>query len=117
MSNRRKPNRTQPSQPPPPTDGKNAFWNGLPTYAQRGTAVVLDAPEFPQYWARDLVGQRIEVVRVVLDGVNYGGGIDYLDNRDGSGWRKVTEGHGSPAYPSAHLAVRDFLPDPRKGDQ
>jgi hypothetical protein len=83
------------------------FWNGLPTEAVRGTAVVADAPEFPQYWARreGIIGKRIDVVRVVLDGVNYGGGIDYLDNRDGSGWLKVTEGHGSPAYGSAHVGI------------
>lgn len=74
------------------------YWNGLPTEAICGTAVVADDGRFAQYWARreNLVGLRIRVVRVVLDGVNYGGGIEYLDNRYGSGWRKVTEGHGSP---------------------
>jgi hypothetical protein len=87
----------------------NAYWNGLPTTAARGTAVVADAPEFPQYWARTegIVGQRIPVVRVVLDGVNYGGGIDYLDDRDGSGWRKVTEGHGGPRWPHRGVAIED----------
>jgi hypothetical protein len=43
--------------------------------------------------------------------VNYGGGIDYLDNRDGSGWRKVTVGHGSPAYSSRHVSACDFVAD------
>lgn len=81
------------------------FWNGMPTPARRGTAVVADAPEFPMYWARDLVGQRIAVVEVVLDGVNYGGGIDYLDDRHGQGWAKVTEGHGSPRYGHASAAI------------
>lgn len=81
------------------------FWNGLPTPAERGTAVVADAPAFPLYWARELVGQRIAVVRVDLNGVNYGGGIDYLDDRDGSGWRKVTEGHGGPRYGHRNVAV------------
>lgn len=80
-----------------------AYWNGLPTTATRGTAVVADAPSFPQYWARDLVGMRIEVVRVNLDGVNYGGGTDYLDNRNGEGWKKVTLGRGSSRY--AHSSV------------
>jgi hypothetical protein len=86
---------------------QGTYWNGLPTPAWRGSAVVADAPEFPNYWARGegLVGQRIAVVRVVLDGVNYGGGTDYLDNRDGSGWRKVTEGHGSPPYGHASVAI------------
>lgn len=91
------------------------FWNGLPTEVERGTAVVADAPEFPQYWAKveGIVGQRIPVVRVVLDGVNYGGGTDYLDNRTGIGWYKVTEGRGSPRWGSASLGVEpdSFTPD------
>jgi hypothetical protein len=87
------------------SDEPQAFWNGLPTQAARGTAVVADAPEFPMYWARDIVGQRIAVVWVNLDGVNYGGGETYLDDRDGSGWRKVTVGHGGPQYGHSDVAI------------
>ena len=72
------------------TMSEQTYWNWLPTAARRGTAVVADAPAFPNYWARDIVGQRIEVVEVVLDGVTFSGGVDYLDNREGIGWRKVT---------------------------
>ena len=83
------------------------WWNGLPTVAAKGTAVVADDPRFPLYWAKTegIIGQRIPVVMVVLDGVNAGGGIDYLDNRDGSGWRKVTEGHGSPRWPHSNVRI------------
>ena len=107
MSNRRK---IQPAIRPPrtlPLD--QAYWNGLPTTATRGTAVVADAPEFPQYWARTegIVGQRIRVVMVNLDGVNYGGGTTYLDDRDGSGWAKVTRGHGSPRYGHSNVSIED----------
>lgn len=86
---------------------EQAYWNGLPTFAMPGTAIVADAPEFPQHWARTegIMGERIPVVVVELDGVNYGGGTTYLDNRDGSGWRKVTEGHGSPAYGHRDVAI------------
>lgn len=93
--------------------GTETFWNGLRTEAVRGTAVVADAPEFPMYWARDLVGQRGPVVRVVLDGVNYGGGLAHLDDRDGSGWAKVTEGHGGPRWPHRDVAIEDgtFTPE------
>ena len=85
------------------------YWNGLPTEAERGTAVVADAPEFPLYWAKleGIVGQCIPVVRVVLDGVNYGGGVTYLDDRDGEGWLKVTDGHGSPAYGFKTVRIAD----------
>jgi hypothetical protein len=100
---------------PEPEPAGSTFWNGLPTRATRGTAVVADAPEFPAYWAKTegIIGQRIPVVEVDLNGVNYGGGIDYLDNRDGSGWRKVTTGHGGPAYGHKNVAIEpgSFTPD------
>lgn len=83
------------------------YWNGLPTTASRGTAVVADAPKFSLYWAKHLVGQRIPVVKVYLDGVNYGGGITYLDNRDGSGWLKVTEGRGSSRYAHGEVTIEE----------
>ena len=88
------------------------YWNGMETPARRGTATVAPCPSFPRYWAKDLIGEVIPVVEVVLDGVNYGGGIDYLDNRDGSGWLKVTEGHGSPAYGhgSVEIVPGSFVP-------
>ena len=91
------------------SESRQGYWNGLPTEVERGTAIVADAPEFPAYWARaeGIIGQRIPVVRVVLDGVNYGGGTSYLDDRDGSGWRKVTQGHGSPAYGHRDVAIVD----------
>lgn len=83
------------------------YWNGLPTQAERGTAIVADAPEFPSYWARTegIVGQRVPIVRVVLDGVNHGGGVTYLDDRNGSGWAKVTNGRGAPRYSSRFVAI------------
>lgn len=96
-------NRKRTKQARPQVGG--TFWNGLPTEAVRGSAVVADSGAFPQYWARPLVGQRIPVVWVSLDGVNYGGGESYLDDRDGSGWRKVTEGRGSPRYGHADLDI------------
>lgn len=83
------------------------FWNGLPTPAIRGTAIVAPSPQFPEFWGNHLVGKRIEVVRVVLDGVNFGGGISYIDNRDGSGWLKVTKGHGSPRYGHRDLNIEE----------
>ena len=89
-----------------------AFWNGLPTEAFKGTAVVIDCPEFPAFWGRDLVGQRIAVVKVNLDSVNYGDGIDYLDNRQGEGWAKVATG-GSPraGHKSLDIEPGSFIED------
>ena len=84
---------------------ETTYWNGLPTLAIRGTAVVADAPEFSEYWAKHIIGQRIPVIRVVLEGVNFGGGVTYLDNREGTGWFKVTKGKGMPQYSHADVAI------------
>ena len=67
---------------------EKTFWNGMPTIATRGTAVVADDAQFPKYWAKEegIVGTRIPVVCVILDSVNYGGGCTYMDNREGIGW-------------------------------
>jgi hypothetical protein len=90
----------------------NAYWNGMPTRATQGSAIVSDNGTFPQYWAKELVGERIPVVRVVLDGVNLDGGIEFIDDRDGSGWYKVTKGFGSPSFPHRNVEIEEgsFIP-------
>lgn len=79
----------------------NTYWNGEPTPCAQGTAVVTDTGAFPLYWARveGLVGQRIAVVRV-----DYFAQPMYLDDRDGAGWRKVTEG-GSPRVGHRNVTI------------
>lgn len=74
-------------------------WNGEPVTAVQVRVVVADAPEFPQYWARGLVGTERAAVRVT-----YHGQIFYLDNETGVGWYKVTHG-GGPGLPHRGLAV------------
>ncbi|MEU7771242.1 hypothetical protein AB0C44_07940 [Micromonospora taraxaci] len=101
MSNRRK---LRPALPRTflrrPPDQPATYWNGEPTPAVRVRVIVADAPQFPQYWARPLVGTERAAVRVT-----YGGETFYLDDETGTGWRKVTEGHGSPRWGHADLAV------------
>lgn len=102
-------------------DTEQGFWNGLPTKVRKvvGTVVDWDPEEHPPLaWWRGLSGQRIEAVEVVLDGVNYGGGIAYLDNRDGSGWFKVTEGRGSPrvGHRDVPLVAVAPAPDQKEAD-
>lgn len=89
------------------------FWNGLPTQVRYVTGTVPKhdpAIHPPQAWWRDIVGQHITAVEVVLDGVNHGGGVIYLDDRDGFGWRKVTEGRGSPSYEHREVPLVDVEP-------
>lgn len=92
------------------SDTEPTYWNGLPTPARKitGTVREWEPGDPPQAWWRPLVGQRVEAVEVVLDGVNHGGGIATLYDGDGSGWRKVTEGHGGPRWPHADVPLVDI---------
>jgi hypothetical protein len=81
-----------------PAGTRATYWNGERAQAARVRLRVADAPAFPGYWAREHVGTIRRAVRVV-----YGGRRFYLDDEDGSGWRKVTTGHGSPGWPSRSL--------------
>jgi len=73
-------------------------WNGENCFAMRVICTVTDTLEFPQYWARGLVGQRRKVVLV-----KYGKYVSLLDDEDGQGWYKVTHG-GSPLVGSKDLS-------------
>jgi hypothetical protein len=75
------------------------YWNGESCSAERVTITVGDAPA-PTWWCADLAGTQRPAVRV-----HYGSEVFYLDDADGSGWRKVTEGHGSPSWPHRSLPV------------
>jgi hypothetical protein len=74
------------------------FWNGEPTPAKRVVLRLEGDGGHPAYWAREAIGSERDAVRV-----EYGDAVFYLDNADGSGWRKVTEGRGSPRWPDRSL--------------
>ncbi len=90
------------------------YWNGVECDVEEVKVILADAPEFPQYWARDLVGQERNVLKVILTKVpiNAEGDIEeldepeifYIDNEDGSGMKKVTEGMGMWQY--GHRDIR-----------
>ena len=106
MSNRRKPRRPQPTHFTSPRrhqPGTATWWNGEPASAIKVRVIVADAPQFPQYWARDLIGTERAAVRV-----EYHGRVFYLDDEDGSGWRKVING-GGPGHPHRDLAVERVI--------
>jgi hypothetical protein len=77
------------------------YWNFMPEHAVKGTALVSATQSVPKFWGVDLIGSRIPVVWLPRLEI-------YLDNRDGSGWWKVTEGFGSPSLKHKQL---DILPD------
>ena len=66
------------------------FWNGEPTPARR-VIIEVGAPLMPTWWCASLEGTRRNAVAV-----DYYGDRFYLDDEDGTGWHKVTDGHGSP---------------------
>lgn len=115
-------------------DAEIGYWNGFPTQVRRVVGTVrshdpdrdppaawwagFDPPPFPGATippGEDLQGQRVDAIEVALDGVNFGGGIIYLDDRDGSGYNKVTEGRGSPLFGHRELPLVDV--EPRKTGQ
>lgn len=107
MSNRRKLRKPLPDSfvSRPPTRPAT-YWNGEQVTADRIRVIVADTTKFPNYWARELVGTERAAVRVV-----YGDSVFYLDNENGDGWRKVTEGFGTPGWPHKELAIQRVILD------
>lgn len=87
--------------------GPPTYWNGevLDPPALKIWGTVVDAPEFPDLWYRGegLVGKRIKAVAVFYNGEEF-----HLYDEDGSGWHKVTEGHGSPRVGHRNVGLRDI---------
>lgn len=67
-----------------------ALWNGEHTDARRCEVIVGKSP-YPTWWCAHLAGTVRKAVRV-----EHAGAVFFLDDEDGSGWAKVTEGRGSP---------------------
>lgn len=78
-------------------------WNYQPALAMKCRVIVGNAGTFPEYWAKDLVGQEIDAVEVSYNRKQF-----YLDNRDGSGWYKVTNG-GGPDLPHRDLDIERLV--------
>jgi len=80
------------------------FWNGEPCEARKVNVVVGASPR-PTWWCASLEGQTRAAVEVIYAGQ----APFYLDNEDGSGWRKVTDGRGSPHWAHASLPVASVV--------
>lgn len=87
--------------------GEKTYWNGevLNPPALKIYGTVVDDETFPDAWWRGqgLVGKRIKAVAVL-----YGGNEFHLYDEDGSGWHKVTEGHGSPRVGHKGVSLVDI---------
>lgn len=78
-------------------------WNYEPCTALRCIVIVGDTGRFPSYWARQYVGNERFAVEI-----KYNGSTFYIDDEDGSGWDKVTNG-GGPDMPHKSLDVDKVL--------
>jgi hypothetical protein len=82
------------------------YWNGLPTPAER-VRVVVDTSPVDTWWCADLAGTERAAVRVGRPGE-----VMYIDDENGRGWWKVTEGRGSPREAHWSLPVVREIPPP-----
>jgi hypothetical protein len=71
-----------------------------------GLDMYLYADDYISGWSHSSIEEQ-ERYRAVAGalGIKPEGGITYLDNRDGSGWRKVTGGRGGPGWPHRNVAI------------
>lgn len=74
------------------------FWNGEPTRVEQ-VLVRVGKPMAPTWWCADLEGKTRKAVAVYY----FKEGPFFLDDEDGTGWAKVTTGHGSPNQPHSSL--------------
>lgn len=83
---------------------EQTFWNGQPCAARKVVAVVGESMK-STYWHNGMEGTSRKAVEVVYaDQAPF-----YLDNEDGSGWYKVTEGKGSPSVGHKSLPVTNVI--------
>ena len=75
------------------------YWNGEPATCRKVRIIVGKSPR-DTWWCAGLEGTERVAVRV-----DQGASTFYLDDADGSGWRKVTEGFGSPSWGHRSLPV------------
>ena len=68
------------------------YWNGEKCRARK-VRVIVGTPRLATFWYADLVGTERSAVEV-----SYGKEVFLIDDEDGSGWRKVTSGMGSPRF-------------------
>ena len=77
-------------------------WDGNPIQCRVVSITVRDSPEAKFYWARPYVGRQRQALEVTADGKYF----FYLDNADGLGIYKVTNGGGF------RLGHRSLYPEP-----
>lgn len=86
---------------------EKTYWNGRPCKARIVRVIVGQAPR-PTWWCASLEGQEREAVEI-WGADQFGPQPFYIDNADGSGWLKVTDGYGRPFTAHRSLPVERVL--------
>jgi hypothetical protein len=79
---------------------QNARWNGEGVEAIRGTVMMAATTGFPKFWGRDLLGSRVEVLRITTQS----GERFFIMDDDRQGTEKVLAG-GGPWSGRGHRSV------------
>lgn len=83
---------------------KQAFWNYSESILFRVVEIKLHHVDKPiLHWQNAFAGDVIQAIEVT-----HGKHTFLIDNRDGSGLRKI-EGRGGPQYMSRHIAAHEFV--------
>ena len=111
----RKAKRTVLLPPPPPrpvvVKTEKTYWNGEPAHCRR-VIVRVGTVEKPTWWCAGLEGTERKAVEV-----NYYGQKFYLDDENGSAWRKVTLGGGGPEWGHSSLPDDSEVISVEEGEQ
>lgn len=92
----------RPPKGPPRINPPRPRWNGEPCEARK--VVVRVGPSLPGWWCAGLEGQERKAVEVKGKTSTF-----CLDNEDGQGWHKVTDGMGSPKWGHSSLPPSEVL--------
>jgi hypothetical protein len=84
----------------------NARWNGELIVAERGTVMMAATSSAPRFWGRDLLGTRVEVLRISTGNSK----PFFIMDEDRQGTEKVLDG-GGPWSGRGHRSVPVDDPD------
>lgn len=85
---------------------EQTYWNFEPCEARIVRIVVGNSGRFEKPWFEPYLGTIREAVEV-----KYGRYTFYIDNQFDNGWRKVTEGRGSPMWGHSSIDAERVLDD------
>lgn len=90
---------------------EGTYWNGESCEARKVRVIVGNTGRFATPWFLDYVGQERAAVEVT-----YASHVFYIDDENGHGWRKVTEGRGGPRWSHGSLEVERVLEEANVGE-